>query len=79
MEKYKKSYKKNMFKISAPTWNVEFELPDGSYSTSDIQEHFEYIFKEHGGKTVNPSIRISTNKIENRITFRIKPRYYSNF
>ena len=45
MEKYKKSYKKNMFKISAPTWNVEFELPDGSYSTSDIQDHFEYVFK----------------------------------
>ena len=22
-----------------------FELPDGSYSVSDIQEYFEYIFK----------------------------------
>ena len=32
----KKSYKNNKFKISAATWNVEFELPDGSYSTSDI-------------------------------------------
>ena len=32
MEKYKKSYKNNKFKISAPTWNVEFELPDGSDS-----------------------------------------------
>ena len=32
----KKSYKNNKFKISATTWNVEFELPDGSYSTSDI-------------------------------------------
>ena len=28
----KKSYKNNKFKISAPTWNEEFELPDESYS-----------------------------------------------
>ena len=32
----KKSYKKNKLKISAPKWNEEFELPDGSYSISDI-------------------------------------------
>ena len=32
----KSSYKKNKFKISAPTWSDEFELPDGSYSISDI-------------------------------------------
>ena len=34
----KKSYKDNKLNISAPTWNEEFELPDGSYSVSDIQE-----------------------------------------
>ena len=44
------SYKKNKFKISAPTWNEEFELPDGSYSISDIQDYFEYILKKHGEK-----------------------------
>ena len=33
----------NKFKISAPTWSEEFELPDGSYSISDIQDYFEYI------------------------------------
>ena len=33
----KKSCKNNIFKISAPVWNEEFELPDGSYSVSDIQ------------------------------------------
>ena len=44
-KKIKKSYKNNKFKISAPTWNEEFELPDGSYSVSDIQEYFEYILK----------------------------------
>ena len=41
----KQSYKNNKFKISAPTWNEEFELPDGSYSVLYIQEYFEYIFK----------------------------------
>ena len=33
----KSSYKNNKFKISVPTWSDEFELPDGSYSISDIQ------------------------------------------
>ena len=42
----KKSYKSNKFKISAPTQNEEFELPDGSYSISDIQDYFEYILKK---------------------------------
>ena len=31
--------------ISLPSWNEEFELPDGSYSVSDIQDSCEYIFK----------------------------------
>ena len=42
----KRSYKNNKFKISTSTWNEEFELPDGSYSLSDIQDYFEYIFKK---------------------------------
>ena len=54
----KKSYKKNRFKISAPTWNEEFGLPDGSCSISDIQDYFEYILRKNGEKTVNPSIKI---------------------
>ena len=41
----KKSYKNNELKMSAPTWNEEFELPGGSYSVSDIEDHFEYILK----------------------------------
>ena len=39
----KSSYNKNKFKISTPTWNDKFELPDGSYSASAIQDYFEYI------------------------------------
>ena len=41
----KKSYKNNKFKISAPKQNEEFELTDGSYFVSDIQDYFEYILK----------------------------------
>ena len=72
----KKSYKNNKFKISAPTWNDEFELPDRSYSVSDIQDYFEYILKKHETVTDNLSIRIYVNKIENRTTFKIKTVYY---
>ena len=72
----KKSYKNNKFKISAPTWNDKFELPDGSYSVSDIPDYFEYILKRHGKETDNPSIRTYINIIENRIAFEIKTGYY---
>ena len=44
MEKYKKTYMNNKFKISSLTWNKEFELPNGSYSISDIQNYFEDIY-----------------------------------
>ena len=66
------SYKNNKFKVSAATWNEEFELSDGLYSTSDIQDCFEYILKKHGEKTVNTLVKMCINKIENRITFKIK-------
>ena len=42
----KSEYSNNKFKLSAPTWNYEFNLPDVSYSVSDIQDCFEYIFKK---------------------------------
>ena len=34
------------------------------------------MLKKYGEKTDNPSVRIYVNKIENRITFIIKTRYY---
>ena len=43
MKKYRKVIKNNKFKISAATWNEEFELIDRSYYISDIQEYFKYI------------------------------------
>ena len=52
------------------------ELPDGSYSVSDIQDYFKYILQKHETVTDNPSVRIYINKIEKRITFKVKTGYY---
>ena len=43
----KSKYNKNKFKISAPTWNDTFDLPDGSYFIADIHNYFEFITKKH--------------------------------
>ena len=77
----KKSYKNNKFKISSPTWNEEFELLDGSYSISEIQDYFEYILKEHLEKINdnNISIEIYLNEIGNKMTFKIKQDIILNF
>ena len=71
----KNSYNNNKFKTSAPTWKDKFELPDGSYSLSEIQDYFEYILKKHGENTDKASVQIYVNKIENRLTFKIKNGY----
>ena len=75
MEKYKKSYNNSKFKISLPTWNDKFELLDGSYSVSDIQDYFEYFFKKDEEDIDKPSVQIYVNKIEYRVTFKIKIGY----
>ena len=41
----KSAYNNNKFKISAQTWNDEFNLPDGSYSIFHIQDYLEFIIK----------------------------------
>ena len=71
----KSSYNNNKFKISGPTCNYEFGLPDRSYSVSNIQDYFEYIFKKHGEDIDKSSIQIYVNKIENRVAFKIKNGY----
>ena len=71
----KNSYNNNKFKISAPTWNDKFELSDGSYSVSDIQDCLEYILEKHGEDIDEPSVQIHVNKTENRIIFKIKNEY----
>ena len=64
----KSEYNNNKFKISAPTWNDNFDLPDGSYSVSDI-------IKKHETIADNPPVQIYVNKLKNRIVFKIKTGY----
>ena len=71
----KSKYNNNKFKISAPTWNDTFDLPDGSYSIADIHDCFEFIIKKHETLTENPPIQIYPNKIKNIIVFKIKTSY----
>ena len=40
-----------------------------------IQDYFEYILKKHGEDIDKPSVQIYVNKIENRVTFKIKDGY----
>ena len=75
MKEHKTEYNNNKFKISAPTWNETFDLPDGSYSIADIQDYFEFIIKKHETLAENPSIQIYPNKIKTRIVFKIKTGY----
>ena len=53
----KSSYNNSKFKISAPTWNDKFEVQDGSYSVSDIQDYFEYTLKKHGENIDNSPVK----------------------
>ena len=71
----KSTYNNNKFKISAPTWNDTFDLPDGSYSISDIQDYFEFIIKKHETLTENPPVQIYPNITKNKIVFKIKTGY----
>ena len=71
----KSAYNNNQFKISGPTWNDTFDLPDGSSSTEDIQDFFEFIIKKHETLTENPPVQIYPNKIKNRIVLKIKTGY----
>ena len=75
MENIKSKYNNNEFKIQAPTWNDEFDLPDGSYSVSDIPDYFEYIIIKHETIADNLPAQIYVNKIKNRIVFKIKTGY----
>ena len=71
----KSIYKNNKLKISSPTLNEAFDLPDGSYNISEIQDYIEYIIKKHETIGENAPILIYTNTINNRIVFKIKSGY----
>ena len=55
--------------------NDEFDLPDGSYSISDIQDYLQCIIKKHETISNNPPVQIYVNKIKNRIVFIVKTGY----
>ena len=71
----KSEHNNNKFKIHAPTWNDEFNLPDGSYNIEQIQDYFKYIIEKYETIADNPPIQIYVNKIKNRIVFKIKTGY----
>ena len=71
----RQQYKNNKLKIIAPTWNDEFELPDGSYSVSDIQDYIEYIIKKRKTLPRNLPIHIYINRISNRLVTKIEDGY----
>ena len=74
--KYVKSiYKNNKFKISAPTWNEMFDLPDELYNIPAIQNYLEHIIKKHKTISDTAPILIYANNVINRIVFKIKTRY----
>ena len=71
----KSTYNNNKIKISAPTWNETFDLPDGSYNIPEIQDYIEYIIKKHETIGETAPILIYANTITNRIVFKIKTGY----
>ena len=62
----KSEYNNNKFKIFVPAWNDTFDLLDGSYSISDIQDYFEFINKKHETLTEIPVVQFYRDKIKNR-------------
>ena len=83
MEQQKMALKKNMrqqyenskLRIVGPTWNDVFELSDGSYSVSDIQDYIGYIIKKQDTLLTNLSTPIHINRINSRLLFKIKDGY----
>ena len=62
------AYNNNKLKISAPICNDDFDLPDGSYSISDLQDYFEYLIKKHETIADNSHIPIYVNKFKNCVS-----------
>ena len=67
----KQHYKNDKIKITAPTWNDEFELPAGSYLVSGIQDYISHIIKKHETLTANPLIHFYIHEINNRLVSKI--------
>ena len=68
----KRWYNNNKIKTSALTYGYKFELPDGLYSVSYIQDYFEYVLKKYGENIDKPSVQIYVNKISKRLHLKLK-------
>ena len=68
----KSKYNNSKFKILAPTWTDSFDLPDGSYSISDIKTALNLSSKNMKFETENPPVQAYPNKIKYRYVFKIK-------
>ena len=71
----RKQNQSNRLKKIAPTWNGEFNLLDGTYSVSDIQDCIEFIIKKHETLTAISPIHVYINRSNNRLVFKIKGGY----
>ena len=71
----RQQYKNRKLKVVAPTWNDVVQLPDGSYSVSDIQDYIGCIIKKQGTLPTNLHIPIYINRINDRLVFKIKDGY----
>ena len=71
-KKLRKQYKNNKLKVIAQTWKGESELPDGSYSVSDVRYYVEYIIKKHETSTTVPPVHVYINRTSNKLVFKIK-------
>ena len=58
-KKIRAPYGNNKFKISMTTSDEQFELPDGCYSVSDIQDYFRHVIKNH--ETLTDKSQVQTH------------------
>ena len=75
LKNIRKKYRNNKLKIITPKCDDEFELPDGSYSVSDIQDYIDHIIKKHETLTTIPPIHVYINRINNRLLSKTKDGY----
>ena len=79
MHKKNKRYNKkinNTFKFSCPNWKEKFEILDRSCSVAGIHDYFEFNIKKHDTLIDNPPMQIYINKIDDKVTFKIKSGHY---
>ena len=68
----KNLYKNDTFRLWWPICDKENDLPNAFFSVSNVQNYFDYSIKKHETFINNSPIQNYVNKIENRITFKIK-------